>query len=149
MPFMIAPLAAAFLVGAVPPGYTVSNTVPPQVSGTAPPVVMVNAPPPAPNVVTPARERMPAQSLFTPFDYPSAARGTGAHGLVRVTLTVDPTGRVILCSIRQSSGSPILDEATCNIFRRRARYVPPMNSTGQPVAGNIDQQIVWTLPRNR
>jgi protein TonB len=146
------PIAYLILLSAaaVPPGYTVTNTVPPQVPGSAPPPILAPpVPPPAPVVLRPAQERMPAQSLFSPDDYPAAAQGTGAHGLVRVTLMVDPSGRVTGCTIKQSSGSGVLDLATCNIFRRRARYVPPMNSNGQPVAGTIDQQIVWSLPRNR
>ena len=61
-------------------------------------------------------------------------------------LTIDPSGRVIGCNITQSSGSPVLDAATCNIMRRRARYTPAMDSNGNPTAGTIEQQIEWNVP---
>ncbi len=83
--------------------------------------------------------RRPAQTYFSPDDYPAAARGSGAHGIVRFMLTTDATGRVVACTITQSSGSPVLDRATCDIMRRRARF--------SPVAGNIEQQMVWQLER--
>ncbi len=95
------------------------------------------------------RKRIPAQSYISlgGEDYPVAALGARAEGTVRFTLTVDPGGRVVGCTVVHSSGSSVLDQATCNIMRRRARYTPAMDSNGNPVAGTITEAIVWKYPR--
>jgi len=98
---------------------------------------------PAAQAARPPQPRGTASSLFSVDDYPAQARGTGAHGKVAVRLTVDATGRVIGCAIRQSSGSAVLDQATCNILRRRARYGPGLDGRGQPAVGEVEEEIVW------
>jgi protein TonB len=135
-------------------GVAFNNSVPPPVPASQP-VPVVVAPPVLPphslprqavqpaNVVRPPQERAPAQSYFSPDDYPAAARGTGAQATVRFTLTIDPAGRVIGCQITQSSGSSVLDMATCNIMRRRSRFAPPIDSHGNATVGTIEQSIVW------
>jgi len=136
--------AYLMFLAAVPPGIAVTNTAPPPV--VLPPQSL---PPEAfhpPSVVRGPQERGTTQSYVSPDDYPAAAVGTGAHGIVRFVLTIDPSGRVIGCNITQSSGSPVLDAATCNIMRRRARYTPAMDSNGNPTAGTIEQQIEWNVP---
>ncbi len=92
------------------------------------------------------QERGTIQSYFSTDDYPAEARGTGAQGLVRFTLTIDPGGRVIGCTITQSSGSAVLDDATCRIMQRRARYTPAMDDNGSPTTGTIEQEITWKVP---
>jgi protein TonB len=139
---MIAYLILAAAVQAPPPGVAVSNTVPPQVvlpPHSVPPAAM--QPPPA--IVRPPQERGSAQHYVTPLDYPAELQGSGAQGTVRFTLTIDPSGRVIGCNVTQSSGSPVLDRATCQLIHRRARYTPAMDSNGNPAVGTIEQEIVW------
>jgi len=87
-----------------------------------------------------------AASLFSVDDYPAKAVGTGAHGKVVARLRIDTTGRVSGCSVVHSSGFPILDTATCQVLQRRARYGPSIDSRGQPVAGTVDEAIVWVAP---
>jgi protein TonB len=136
--------ALFLLLAAVPPGIAVVNTAPPPV------VLPPQSLPPAaiqPAVVLQGpQERGSTQSYISPDDYPAAAEGSGAHGIVRFTLTIDPAGRVVGCNIRQSSGSSVLDAATCNIMRRRARYTPARDSNGNPAVGTIEQQIEWKAP---
>lgn len=57
-------------------------------------------------------------------DYPSAAARRGERGTVHAVLMVNPSGRVASCAIEKSSGSQLLDEATCRMHRRRAEFVP-------------------------
>ena len=87
-----------------------------------------------------------ASSLFSPDDYPAKALGTGAHGKVVARLTIDTSGRVSGCAIVRSSGNAVLDESTCEILRRRARYGPGIDSHGRPVTGTVDEEIVWRAP---
>lgn len=126
-------------------GIAVTNTSPP------PPVAITVAQPPAAavqgipvvRVVTPPKPRMPVQSYFSPDDYPAAAVGTGAHGRVSVMLKLDTQGRITDCHVLRSSGSSILDQATCSILHRRARFTPSMDSNGNAVVGYIDQSVDW------
>lgn len=108
------------------------------VAMSAPPM-----PPPSPEVALGPQPHGTAASLFSKDDYPPAAAGTGAHGKVVVRLTIDTTGRIAGCTIMQSSGYSVLDQATCNILRRRARYGPGIDKRGQPVVSTVNESIVW------
>lgn len=99
-------------------------------------------PPPVVEFVTPPQPRGSTQSLFSPDDYPADAPKAGPHGRVAMMLQVDAQGRVIGCSVFQSSGSPILDDATCRIVQRRARFIPARDSSG-PVASLVAQSVDW------
>lgn len=135
--------AYLMLLAAVPPGIAVTNTAPPVV---LPPQSLPPGAIQPPLVVRRPQERGTTQSYVSPDDYPAAALGTGAHGIVRFILTIGPDGRVIGCNITKSSGSSVLDAATCNIMHRRARYTPAVDSTGNPTVGTIAQQIEWKAP---
>ena len=145
---MLKPIA--YLILAAAQGVTFSNSVPPQ----APPLVLPpqSLPPgaiQATGTLSGPRQKMPAQRFISPGgeDYPAAAIGSGAEGTVRFTLTVDPNGGVVGCSIVHSSGSSVLDQATCRLMMRRARFTPALDSNGNPVAGTITQDVVWKSPR--
>ena len=103
-------------------------------------------PPPVPEIARPPQAHGTAASLFSVDDYPAAAAGTGAHGKVDVRLTINKAGRVAGCAIMHSSGSGVLDAATCNVLRRRARYSPAIDRFGQPVVSMVDEEIVWRAP---
>src|SRR5438445_477642 len=116
-------------------GMTVSNTVPaPPVAmrSAQAPSTMVNAVPVV-RVVTAPQPRAPAQSYFSPDDYPAAAIGTGSQGRVTVMLGLNVQGRVTSCQVLRSSGSSVLDMATCRILHSRASFAPSMDSNGNPV----------------
>jgi len=84
--------------------------------------------------------------LFTGDDYPASAQASGAQGTARATITIGPDGRVVGCNITQSTGNSALDSATCNIIRRRAKYVPAKDSNGNPTTDTIQTPpIVWRL----
>ena len=126
-------------------GVTFSHTSPP------PPVVVTVGTPgsgvngvPVVRIVTAPQPRGEAQSYFSRDDYPAAALGSGAHGRVSVMLRIDTQGRITDCHVLRSSGSSILDQATCNIMHRRARFTPAMDSNGNPVVSYIAQHVDWT-----
>jgi protein TonB len=116
-----------------------SIVMPPQ---SVPPAAMQ----PPGQMIRGPQERGTSQSYFSSDDYPVAARGSGAQGKVRFTLTIDPGGRVAGCVITRSSGSAVLDAATCRIIQRRGRYTPAIDATGRPTSGTIEQEIVWKAP---
>jgi protein TonB len=149
MSVLLLTLAAA--TQAAPPRIQVVNTLPPTATpvppspppAAEPRVVSTATAPPVVQVVHPPQVRLPAQSLFSPDDYPAAAAGSGAHGRVAVMLKLDATGRVTGCSIMHTSGFPVLDAATCRNMQRRARFGPATDQNGKPIESFIAQSMEW------
>src|SRR3954470_11169274 len=112
-----------------PPIQTVTAAPPPVY---IPPVAPAPpAPPPPPRKVQSAQSaKGDLRSLFSGDDYPASAQAAGAEGTVRASLTIGTDGRVVGCNVTQSSGNGALDQATCNILRRRAKFVPARDSNG-------------------
>jgi periplasmic protein TonB len=141
-----------------PPPLVQVNTPPPPTiqTVTAPPTPPVYIPPVAPSPPAPPpppHKTVSAQSakgdlrnLFSPDDYPASAQAAGAEGTVRAELTIGPDGRVVSCDITQSSGNSSLDQATCNILRRRAKFTPARDSNGNPTSDTYPTPpIRWQL----
>ncbi|MBV9930369.1 MAG: energy transducer TonB [Alphaproteobacteria bacterium] len=97
--------------------------------------------------VAPPVPKAAYQRLVSLDDYPAAARAQGLAGTVRFTLQVAPTGRVTACVIRASSGTALLDAATCRLLSSRARFHPARDARGRPTAGSANGQLTWSLPR--
>ena len=85
-------------------------------------------------------------SWIRPDDYPARAMRAGEQGTVRFSLMIGPNGAVTACQIVGSSGSPTLDEATCRLVSRRARFNPAVDSTGAGVDGRYANAVRWRLP---
>jgi len=104
--------------------------------------------PPAPEVSVRAMPRGgTGQALILPADYPEAATRSGEQGLVRVTLLIGIEGRVTDCAISVSSGSQLLDETTCSILKRRARFIPAAQANGGPALDRWVYSYNWVLPK--
>jgi protein TonB len=121
------------------------------VSIAPPPVITVRAPPappapPAPVKRESARAKGSLIGLFSSEDYPNSALSANEQGTTAVQLTIGTDGRVSGCNITSSSGSSSLDNATCNILRRRARFSPAMDSDGHPTTDTYSQRITWRVP---
>ena len=86
------------------------------------------------------------RTLFSGDDYPASAQAAGAEGTAQASLTIGPDGRVTGCNIIRSAGNSALDQATCNILRRRAKFTPARDQNGQPVTDTITTPpIRWQL----
>ena len=86
--------------------------------------------------------------LFSYDDYPAEAAHNRWQGDVVVDLTVGAEGRVTGCGVVRSSGYKVLDDATCTILVRRAKFMPPVDAQGHPVATHvIAPPIRWRLSR--
>lgn len=138
-----------------PPMVRMQAPTPPIVVQEAPPPVIrpvVVAPPP-PMPPPPPRKVQSATSakgdlrtLFSGDDYPASAQAAGAEGTARAQLTIGTDGRVASCNITQSTGNGALDSATCNILRRRAKFVPAKDSNGNATIDTVTTpSIVWRL----
>ena len=86
------------------------------------------------------------RTVFSAHDYPADALNHGEEGTVQAELTIDRGGRVIGCSILQSSGHVSLDNATCSILRRRARFTPARDINGDAVPAKVTTPpVTWKL----
>lgn len=79
-------------------------------------------------------------------DYPAAALRARQEGTTTVKLAINRSGVVSGCEVTGTSGSKALDEETCRIFNRRARYKPALDTAGRPVDSAEPQKIRWQLP---
>jgi len=70
----------------------------------------------------------------------------GWQGDVGVDLVISKRGRVIHCTVYQSSGHEVLDDATCEIFVKRARFKPAIDADGNPIEEKYHASPVkWRL----
>ncbi len=125
---------------------TVSIAPPPVITPTARPAPPAPPAPPPPVKRESARAKGSLVGLFSSEDYPNSALSANEQGTTSVRLTIGTDGRVSGCEIAGSSGSSALDNATCNILRRRARFTPAVDSNGQPTSDTYSQRITWKVP---
>jgi len=105
------------------------------------PALAQDTPPavPRPTPIGNPGEWIPANS------YPPAARASAEEGRVTFSLDVDETGRAAECKITVSSGSPLLDETTCNLMTANARFTPPRDKKNKPIASKWTSSVRWKL----
>jgi protein TonB len=95
---------------------------------------------------TPHPAKGDVRTLFSSDDYPAEALQKGDQGKVQARLSIDAHGRVAHCSIVLSSGHASLDNATCEILRKRARFDPARNATGKTVPDSVTTPLItWVL----
>jgi periplasmic protein TonB len=143
-------------VVAPPPIVQTPAPAPPiQTVRTPPPVfnpVPVAAPPPPappPPPAVPASRATPRSSpgsWLSDADYPSRAQREERSGTAGFRLEIGPDGRVTSCTITSSTGHADLDEATCRLLPKRARFKPATAAGGGPMSDTYNGRITWRLP---
>jgi periplasmic protein TonB len=113
-----------------------------------PPPPAPPAPPPPPAVVKAQKAQPKGQpgNWATTDDYPSSAIRAEEQGTTGFRVEVGPDGRVTSCSVTRSSGSSTLDEATCRLVTRRARFTPAKDTSGAAISDTYSNNIRWVLP---
>jgi len=129
-----------------PPIVSTPVAPPPVITPTAPTAPPPPPPPPAPRRVQPAKARANLASYISDEDYPQSAIRNEEQGTTGFRLDIGPDGRVTNCTITASSGSAALDDATCSILRRRARFQPATDDQGHATADSTSGRIRWVLP---
>ena len=135
------------------------STTPPQITTVQtppPPAPMVLAPAPSAPVAPPPPRIQPKGATAkgntgnwaNNNDYPSRALREEQQGTTRFRVSIGPDGRVTSCDVTGSSGSPELDNATCSLITRRARFNPATDGEGQPVSGSWASQVKWVIPKD-
>lgn len=145
-PQVVAPPPIVRMDTIAPPIVSTPVAPPPVITPRATPAPPAPPAPPPPRVSQAARARGNLLSLFSTDDYPQSAIRNEEQGTTSVRLTIGTDGRVSACSITGSSGSAALDNATCNILRRRARFTPAKDQAGNPISDTYSQRIRWELP---
>jgi len=112
------------------------------------PVITPPAPPAKPRVAQAASPRGNRASWITTDDYPGSAQRAGEQGTTAISVQIDENGRVTSCNVTGSSGSPTLDDATCKLYQRRARFKPAEDAEGNKIASTYSDRVRWQLPRD-
>lgn len=151
---VVAPLPPTSLATSPPRVDTSDIILPPAppVPVPLPNVAPTVAPPPPPPSPTPSFDPVAARPSNSPggwvtqADYRQAWISREYTGTVGFRLSVGASGRVENCSVTRSSGVSALDQATCQLITRRARFDPAKNGQGRAVAGTYSSAVRWQLP---
>ena len=122
-------------------------TAPPIV--TAPPVIHEAAPPPPPakpSMAVGPKPKSNPQNWLSTDDYPSAAMRDGVQGVTAFRLEIGADGKPTSCSVTSSSGSALLDDTTCRLVMRRAKFAPAKDSEGNPMNSSYSSRTRWQIP---
>lgn len=102
--------------------------------------------PPKPSLASdavPGRDRL---RWITTDDYPTAALRQDIQGTVVISVMIGTDGRVRSCLVTQSSGSKLLDDATCRLYTARARFTPARDADGNPTTAQRTDRYRWQIP---
>jgi protein TonB len=86
------------------------------------------------------------RNWITTDDYPTAALRQEVQGTVIISVMIGTDGRVRSCLVTQSSGSKLLDDATCRLYTQRARFTPARDADGNPVPAQRTDRYRWQIP---
>jgi TonB family protein len=98
-------------------------------------------------IATPAEPSDAGPSIWFPQNsYPIDARRAHAQGRVLLRFKVDATGAVSDCGFAMSSGSKMLDDGSCRVLMKRAKYRPAIDIDGAPIASTMIVAVTWVIP---
>ncbi len=127
-----------------------TDTLPPlsdEITLTVPPQPIPN-PGPSLGAIQPiaATPRNDPSRWVTDGDYKSRWIREELVGRATFRLDINANGKVENCSITRSTGHAVLDQATCSLISKRARFKPAKASDGSPTSGVYTSSIRWQLP---
>lgn len=104
-------------------------------------------PPPAPRFdPVSAKPRGNPGSWITTRDYRSSWIRREMTGSASFSLQISSSGRVTGCTITRSTGYSALDQATCRLVTKRAKFNPARDDTGAVTSGTYNNTVTWRLP---
>lgn len=134
----------------VPPVLDTTNIIPKPILVPQPgigPVIEIPRPSPMPSFEpVAAKPRNDPSRWLTNADYRPSWSRQELTGLAKFRLEIAANGKVSDCRVIGSTGHSQLDEATCNLVSRRARFEPARGANGEPVAGSYTGSVLWELP---
>lgn len=85
------------------------------------------------------------QRWMTNADYPESPRQRGEQGALRFRLTIDESGKPNKCEISKSSGSIAIDNLTCALMMRRAKFKPARDAKGAVIPSIYSQTTTFQI----
>lgn len=79
-------------------------------------------------------------------DYPPQAKRQRRQGTVAFLVHYGTDGIPTDCDIRSSSGHADLDDRTCELLRKRARFIPGRDDKGEALGGTYSNRVHWRVP---
>jgi TonB family protein len=98
-------------------------------------------------LASPPEPRKVLASYASPYDYPRSALSARAEGDTYALIDVGVDGRSSNCRVIRSSGNQEIDDTTCVIVTKRARYKPALTKNGEPVAAPLYLTFRWEIPK--
>ncbi|WP_395623726.1 TonB family protein [Sphingomonas daechungensis] len=80
---------------------------------------------------------------LSPQDTPTRVMPSNVVQSVGIGVTVTPEGKFQSCTVEKSSGNSLLDQHTCKIVQRRARFRPAVDLAGSAAYGVYRVNISW------
>jgi protein TonB len=78
--------------------------------------------------------------------YPPESLKAGEQGTVDFRVDVSETGIPENCVILKTSGYPRLDQATCDLILKTARFKPALDLDGKPTRATFTSKTKWVIP---
>lgn len=119
----------------------------PPISGSGTERIITPPTPPLSFDPVPATPRNDPAQWITTNDYRSSWIRREMVGTASFRLEIAANGRVENCTITRSTGHLPLDQATCKLVSKRAKFEPARGTTGEAVAGRFDSAVLWQLPK--
>lgn len=85
------------------------------------------------------------RKFFRTNDYPLKALDKKQSGTVGLLLWVEPTGLVSKCEVIEPTAARVLEEKSCSVLQRRARFIPAKNAAGLAIRAPVTTRINWLL----
>lgn len=80
-------------------------------------------------------------SWVMPADIPAGDITANATGSTEVMLDVGRDGAVSACAVTASSGAPRFDQLLCDLFRKKAVFLPALDEQGAPRVAHVTTAI--------
>lgn len=91
-----------------------------------------------------AQQRIDPASWFSAADLPPSIQASvGKGGKMVMAIDVGADGRPVQCGIAVSSGLSDLDDLSCKLAMRRARWTPKQDAAGQASAAAYRVSVDW------
>ena len=141
-------------INTTPPTYPTTDLILPPVPTPRPGPITLDppAPKPLPSPQEPAFDPVGAKPRNNPglwlrdSDYKSSWARRDLTGVARFKLDISKTGTITGCRLTGSTGHAELDDATCGLLQKRAKFEPARGNQGEPVAGSYVGAVRWELP---
>lgn len=95
---------------------------------------------------TPARPDGNPGGWINTADYPPEALMAHSEGVTAYKLSIDTKGVITNCVVTASSGSAVLDDATCRVLKQRGSFIAATDSKGRPIGSSYYGRTRWAIP---